>query len=353
MASPPARFDEVAGALEGVLPEAFSLHAVPPHEAADEGAPAFAAVLDGGRLALSGRLPHERARAAAESLARARFPGAELHMAVRTAQGLPEGWPLRAMAGIEALALLDEGRVAVGEDGVSLSGVTGDADAEARAAGLLSQALGGGEDLRLDIAYDPALDPETDAPSPDECVARIQAAHAARKITFAPGSDEIEPAGLATVGEIAAILSECPEIPVEVAGYTDSQGRESMNLDLSRARAVAVVEALAARRSPVAGLTPAGYGEARPIEDNGTEAGREANRRIEFTLMQQDGPSDEEPPATRPAPDAAEGARKAAVTRDRTAGVALSVRPATASDAEAAGIAAAPGSDADEPEAER
>ena len=343
----PARFDEVAGALEGALPEAFSLHAVPPHEAAEEGAPAFAAHLDEGGVTLSGRLPHERARAAAESLARARFPGAEVQVSVRTAQGLPEGWPLRAMAGIEALALLEEGRVAVGEDGVALRGVTGDADAEARAAGLLSRALGGGEDLRLDIAYDPALDPDTDAPSPEECVARIQAAHAARKITFASGSDKIEPSGLATVGEIAAILSECPELEIEVAGHTDSQGREGMNLDLSRARAVAVVEALAARRAPVAGLTPAGYGEARPVEDNATEVGREANRRIEFTLARPDGASGEEAPAADPP----QGPRKAAVARGGTGGVGLSVRPATAADARAA--ASPTGDEAGEPEAQR
>ena len=204
----------------------------------------------------------------------------------------------------------------------------------------MSQALGGGEDLRLDIAYDPGLDPDADAPSSEACIARVQAAHAARKITFAPGSDEIESAGLATLDEIAAILGECPEIAVEVAGHTDAQGRESMNLDLSRARAVAVVEALAQRRAPVAGLTPAGYGETRPVEDNDTEAGREANRRIEFTLMgdEETGgrPSGEEVPAAGPA----EGrAREATVTRGRTGGVALSVRPATASDAAAARIA--------------
>ena len=282
--TPPARFDEAAGRLEAALPEGFSLHALPPEAAAEAGAPEFTATLADDRVALGGRLPDERAREAALSLARARFPGAEVRVATRTAPGLPDGWRVRAMAGIEALALLKEGEVSVSEDGVTLGGRTGDPDAEARAAGLLSEALGGGEALRLRIAYDPALDPATGAPTPAECLARIEAAAEARKITFAPGSDVIEPESLATIEEIAEILGGCPELALEVAGHTDSQGRESMNLDLSRTRATAVVAALAERRAPAAGLRPVGYGEAHPVADNDTAEGREANRRIEFRL---------------------------------------------------------------------
>jgi OOP family OmpA-OmpF porin len=58
-----------------------------------------------------------------------------------------------------------------------------------------------------------------------------------------------------------------------------------MNLDLSEARAMAVLEALADRRVPIARISATGYGEAEPIADNDTEAGREANRRIEFRLV--------------------------------------------------------------------
>ena len=308
-----------------------------PAPEAEAGAPVFAAVLEDGRLTLSGRLPDERARAAAESLVRARFPGAELRVATRTAGGLPEGWPLRAMAGIEALALLDHGRVVVEADAVALAGVAGDEGAEARAAGLLSRALGGGEDLRIEIAYDPALDPETAGPAPEECVARIEAAHATAKIAFAPGSTELEPASLATIGEIAAVLQACPDLALEVAGHTDDQGREAMNLDLSRARAEAVVEALAARRAPVAGLRPVGYGETRPLTGNDTEAGRERNRRIEFTPLAPEGdaPTPAAAAAPAPAPDgeAAAGGDGEQVTRRAGTPAALSDGAGTAREA--------------------
>ena len=58
-----------------------------------------------------------------------------------------------------------------------------------------------------------------------------------------------------------------------------------MNQQLSQARADAVLNAIMARRVLTSNLTAKGYGETQPIADNGTEAGREANRRIEFRLV--------------------------------------------------------------------
>jgi len=57
-----------------------------------------------------------------------------------------------------------------------------------------------------------------------------------------------------------------------------------LNARISQSRADAVRTSLVTRRIPPERLTAVGYGEATPIADNGTEEGREANRRIEFTL---------------------------------------------------------------------
>jgi OOP family OmpA-OmpF porin len=78
---------------------------------------------------------------------------------------------------------------------------------------------------------------------------------------------------------------------IQIAGHTDSQGREQMNLELSEARAQAVLAALAERRAPISRISAKGYGETVPIADNDTEEGREANRRIEFRLL----PDEEDP----------------------------------------------------------
>jgi len=72
---------------------------------------------------------------------------------------------------------------------------------------------------------------------------------------------------------------------MEIAGHTDSQGREEMNLNLSQSRADAVLNGLLARSVLVSNLTAQGYGESQPIASNETEAGREQNRRIEFRLL--------------------------------------------------------------------
>jgi OOP family OmpA-OmpF porin len=105
------------------------------------------------------------------------------------------------------------------------------------------------------------------------------------KITFAPGSAEIDPGANATIDALAAALILCPDLSLEISAHSDAQGSEGGNKALSQARAEAVLLSLQGRRAPVGLLRAVGYGEERPIADNGTEAGREANRRIEFTLI--------------------------------------------------------------------
>ncbi|MCI5087267.1 MAG: OmpA family protein, partial [Rhodovulum sp.] len=128
--------------------------------------------------------------------------------------------------------------------------------------------------------------PEDESLTPEQCVARINDVQSITKITFGPGVTSVEGDSLNVVDKIAEILRECPDAQIEVGGHTDNQGSEGGNQSLSQQRANAVVNALAARRILVSNLTAVGYGETTPIADNSTEEGREANRRIEFRLME-------------------------------------------------------------------
>lgn len=301
-----ATFDRVAGELEADLPDVFSLKTVlprPPETDSDTAneVPEFVATLSPeGLVQLRGRLADEVQRNAVTSYAQSLFGSDDVYSAARAEDGgLPDAWPVRVLAGLEALGQLANGTLIVQPDVISLRGVTGNAEANAEVARILSAKLGGTEELQLDIRYDEALDPVAALPTPEECATKVNAVQADRKITFDPGSATITAGAAPILDDIADILRTCESVRMEIAGYTDSQGREEMNLGLSQSRAEAVLTALLDRRVLTSNLVAKGYGEADPIADNGTEEGREANRRIEFRIVL-DEPDPAEPDTTEP-----------------------------------------------------
>lgn len=286
-------FDHALGDLRAALPDVFSLEAVPPRpDAAAQGPAEFRATLSSaGRVELRGRLVDEAQQAAVGAFAQAAFGAGRVYVRTRLDDELPDGWPVRVLAALQSLAELAEGSALVRADLVSVTGVTGSQQARARITQILSSRLGQGQPFRVDVHYDKALDPEAALPTPDECMALVTTALAEHKISFEPGSAEIAPAARPVIGKIADILQTCPALPLEIAGYTDSQGSAAGNRALSQARAEAVRLELIARRVDASAMVAVGRGAADPIADNATEEGREANRRIEFSLIgEEEGP---------------------------------------------------------------
>lgn len=281
-------FDRVVGDLEAALPDVFSLEAnLERTENSSAGPAEFTAVLakDSGRVELRGRLADEVQRSAVDSFAKAAFGSTKVYQATRLDAELPEGWPRRVMAGLQALAELKHGTLLVRDDTVEISGVTGSQTARARIAQILSDKLGQGKTYKVVVSYDAELDPLAALPSPQECVDDVNAVLTRQKITFTPGSAEIDAGAASVLDAMAKALARCEGLRAEIAGHTDSQGSEGGNRALSQARAEAVLMALQGRQVDVSGSVAKGYGEAMPIADNASEAGRETNRRIAFTLM--------------------------------------------------------------------
>ncbi len=302
-------FDDVVGELENTLPEVFALHAVLPAPKQDGGAgpPEFVATRSPeGLVQLRGRLSDENLRRMADSYAKARFGSESVYTAARVVEDLPADWPVRVLAGLEALSHLANGVVTVLPDTVELSGVTHDEEASAEIARLLSDKLGEAEDFTLDITYRAPPEPVETAPDPEECERRLSAVQKDGKITFEPGSATIAAGSQDIMNKIAEILTECEDLRLEIQGHTDSQGREEMNLNLSQARAQSVLNELRARRVLTASYVAVGYGESRPIAPNDTEEGREANRRIEFRLIRPEDSADEESTLDMVAEDSAQ-----------------------------------------------
>jgi len=284
----PAEFDRVVGELENALPQVFALHAVLPEPETDTaaGPPEFSATRSPeGLVQLRGRLSDDTLRDMVDSYARAAFGSETVYTVARTAPDLPADWPVRVLAGLEALAALNNGALTVTPDLVELSGLTHDEDGKARIAGMLSQKLGDAQEYTLSITYQPPPKPADAPPDPEVCEERIAEVQSIQKITFEPGSATVASDSRDAVNQIAEILRECGPIRMEIQGHTDSQGREEMNQQLSQARAQSILNELRARRVPTSSFLAVGYGEKQPIADNGTEDGREDNRRIEFHLI--------------------------------------------------------------------
>ncbi|WP_417270858.1 OmpA family protein [Celeribacter sp.] len=281
-------FDKVAGELEADLPAAFTLHTTLPAPVNDESTDAvqFVALRSPeGQVQLRGRIGDERSQTAVEAYARAAFGANTIYSALRQVEGLPNGWSVHALAAIEALATLDNGSVTMVPGTVRVRGRTGDAAAKSNITRLLADKLGSEQTFDIEVEYVRQLDPVLDLPSAEECVSRANEIIQASKIVFAPGSTEVDESSTDTLDRLAKALEKCEDMEIEIGAHSDSQGGEEMNLQLSQARAGSVLNALISRRVVGVDFTAKGYGETQPIADNDTEEGREANRRIEFKLI--------------------------------------------------------------------
>ena len=104
-------------------------------------------------------------------------------------------------------------------------------------------------------------------------------------VSFASGSAELTELSRYEIDNLAEILQQRSNLRVELGGHTDNTGVVADNMSLSERRAQVVVDQLASKGISRARLTAVGYGPTRPIESNDTEAGRQANRRTEVTIL--------------------------------------------------------------------
>ena len=105
------------------------------------------------------------------------------------------------------------------------------------------------------------------------------------QVSFATDSAEILPESKPQIDQVLELLREYPELRLSVDGHTDNSGGARHNQALSERRAAAVTAALADQGIGASRLQSRGFGQDRPVEDNATEAGRAANRRVELVRL--------------------------------------------------------------------
>ena len=104
-------------------------------------------------------------------------------------------------------------------------------------------------------------------------------------VTFATDSSDLSPAFFDVLNSVAKVLAEYEKSVVEVAGHTDSTGSDAYNQGLSERRAGSVSQYLQGQGVMSQRLISLGMGESRPVADNSTAEGRQANRRVEITMV--------------------------------------------------------------------
>jgi outer membrane protein OmpA-like peptidoglycan-associated protein/ABC-type amino acid transport substrate-binding protein len=107
------------------------------------------------------------------------------------------------------------------------------------------------------------------------------------QIHFTPGSDEIMPGSYFVLDALGETMTSFGNTYLQVEGNTDSTGSAAVNLTLSERRALAV-KAYILQNFPNIQATrfrTIGRGEANPVADNTTEAGRQLNRRTDIRVV--------------------------------------------------------------------
>jgi outer membrane protein OmpA-like peptidoglycan-associated protein len=105
-------------------------------------------------------------------------------------------------------------------------------------------------------------------------------------VSFSTGSATIKPELRAVLDPFAESLKNDPNVRLSIVGHTDNTGSDAINNPLSLERAHSVRDYLSTRGVAASRIETAGHGEREPVADNGTEAGRAKNRRVELFLRE-------------------------------------------------------------------
>ena len=85
---------------------------------------------------------------------------------------------------------------------------------------------------------------------------------------------------------VAEAMKKNPDLVLEIRGFTDNTGSDSVNLRMSKKRSMPVKQMLVDRGIAPTRLVTSAMGHQNPVATNSTPAGRALNRRVEFYELQ-------------------------------------------------------------------
>lgn len=103
-------------------------------------------------------------------------------------------------------------------------------------------------------------------------------------VLFDTGKYSLKPGAREKLAKVAGILIAYPGLNIEVGGYTDNVGGDSMNQTLSENRAGSVRDYLVQQGVATNSVSAKGFGNTLPVASNGNSSGRQQNRRVELLV---------------------------------------------------------------------
>ena len=103
-------------------------------------------------------------------------------------------------------------------------------------------------------------------------------------VLFDTAKYSLKPGAKEKLAKVSGIILSHPGLKIAVEGHTDSIGGDDYNMKLSENRAASVRDYLVSEGVSEDAVTAQGFGKTKPVADNATAAGRQANRRVELVV---------------------------------------------------------------------
>jgi len=238
-------------------------------------------------IVVRGNVMDEAAKAATIEMVNNRL-GAEAEDRQTIALGKPTGFDDARLLVTRQLRLLEAGQGNVVGNTLSVSGRAKNENIKNLVDKTIQNQLPEGFTGSTNILFpkpEPAPVPEPPSVDAEACQNLITNAVGERKILFETDKAIIRPESEAILKAVAEAAAQCPAVRMEIAGHTDSRGRDAYNQELSEARANSVRTYLVNAGINASRLDASGFGETQPIASNRNPDGRAQNRRIEFNVI--------------------------------------------------------------------
>lgn len=193
---------------------------------------------------------------------------------------------LIGVAGCQSLNRAEGGgAIGAGAGGI-LGGIIGKASGNTTAGVLIGAVVGGAAGASIGHY----MDKQAAELQQDLKGAKVERVGEGIKITFDTGilfdvnKSDLRSEAKNNIDQLAKTLQKYNDTNILVQGHTDNTGSADYNQKLSEARAMSVSRELKTDGVMGGRIDVEGMGEAQPVADNATEAGRQANRRVEVAI---------------------------------------------------------------------